>query len=197
MFGNLVRSWWAFVIQGALAIIVGVGAFLVPGPTLAAFIALFAFYAIVTGAFELVAGFSIEGGPKWSLVIAGVAGIAVGILALASPASTAVAATLLVGIYAIVVGVSRTAAAFMLGGIGRTWLLALSGIVSVLFGVLLVADPGAGVLAVLWLIGWYATVAGVMTVAFGLRLRGIGKDVSEFETKLTGSETTGAAASSR
>src|SRR4051794_14868056 len=92
MVGNLVRNWWAFVLQGVLAIGVGVAAFLVPGPTLAAFIAVFAAYAIVTGAFEIVGGFSMTGSPKWSLVAAGVLGIAVGALAIASPAGTAVAA---------------------------------------------------------------------------------------------------------
>ena len=60
MVGNLIRNWWAFVLQGLLAISVGVAAFLVPGPTLAAFIAVFAVYAIVTGGLELFAGFGIQ-----------------------------------------------------------------------------------------------------------------------------------------
>jgi uncharacterized membrane protein HdeD (DUF308 family) len=198
MVGNLVRNWWAFVLQGVLAIGVGFAAFLVPGPTLAAFIAVFAAYAIVSGAFEIVGGFSMAGGPKWSLVGAGVAGTAVGALAIASPAGTAVAVTLLVGIYAIATGVARTAAAYTLGGFRRNWLLGLSGVVSVLFGILLIAAPGDGVLAVLWLIGYYAIFAGIMTIGFGLRLRGIGKDVSTFESKLTGagSTTTGSTAAS-
>jgi uncharacterized membrane protein HdeD (DUF308 family) len=197
MFGNLIRNWWTFVVQGALAIVVGLAAFLVPGPTLAAFIAVFAFYAIVTGAIDLVAGFSMQGGPKWSLVVGGVAGIAVGLLAIASPDTTAEAATLLVGVYAIVVGAGRMAAAYLLSGIRQTWLLGLSGILAVVFGVLLIADTSAGVLAVLWLIGTYAIFAGVSNVAFGLRLRGFGKDVKEFEEQLTGSETAGVTANGR
>ena len=185
MVGNLVRNWWAFVLQGVLAIGVGVAAFLVLGPTLAAFIAVFAAYAIVTGAFEIVGGFSMQGGPKWLLVAAGVAGIAVGALAIASPAGTAVAATLLVGIYFIVTGVGRTAAAYTLGNFRQNWLLGLSGIVSLIFGVLLVAAPGDGVLAVLWLIGYYAIFAGITAIGFGLRLRGVDKEVDSIEKKLT------------
>ena len=197
MIGNLVRNWWTFVLQGLLATFVGVAAFVVPGPTLAALIAAFAAYAIVTGAFELVAGFGMEGGPKWSFVIGGFAGIAVGMLTLASPQTTAVTVTLLVGVYAIVTGVVRTAAAYMVGSLGQTWPLALSGIVSVFFGALLIANPGTGVLAVLWLIGWYAIFAGMSAIAFGLRLRGIGKGTSELVTKLTASGTTGTTAASR
>ena len=184
MVGNLVRNWWAFVLQGVLAIGVGVAAFAVPGATLAAFLAVFGAYAIVAGVFEIVGGFSMPNGPKWSLVLGGIASIAVGVITFMSPASTAVAATLLVGIYAIAVGVARTSAAYMLGSVGNTWLIGLSGIVSVLFGVLLIAAPGDGVLAVLWLIGFYAIFAGILAIAFGLRLRSVGDDVSGFESKL-------------
>lgn len=186
MVRNFIKDWWAFVLQGVLAIAVGVAAFVVPGPTLAAFIAVFAAYAVVTGVFELAAGFNMPGGTKWSLVAGGIAGIAVGVLAVFSPASTAVAVTLLVGIYSIATGVARTAAANILGNFRANWLLGLSGIVSVLFGVLLIAAPGEGVLAVLWLIGFYAIFAGIMAIAFGLQLRGVDKGVSRIEKALTG-----------
>ena len=184
MVRNFLKNWWAFVLQGVLAIGVGVAAFVVPGPTLAAFIAVFAAYAIATGVFEMAAGFNMPGGTKWSLVAGGLAGIAVGVLAVVSPASTAVAVTLLVGIYSIVTGVARTAAANIVGNFRENWPLGLSGIVSVLFGVLLIAAPGEGVLAVLWLIGFYAIFAGITSIAFGLQLGGVDKDVSSIEKTL-------------
>ena len=203
MVGNLVRNWWAFVLQGVLAVGVGVAAFAVPGATLAAFLAVFGAYAIVGGLFEIAGGFSMPNGPKWALVLGGIASIAVGAITFASPASTAVAATLIVGIYAIAIGVARTGAAYALGRLGNTWALGLSGVVSVVFGVLLIAAPGDGVLAVLWLIGFYAIFAGIMAIAFGLRLRGLGEDVSSFESKLSAAagtstgNTTGTSAASR
>ena len=197
MIGNLVRNWWTFVVQGVVAIGIGIAAFAVPGPTLAAFLAVFAAYATVSGVFETVAGFSMAGGPKWSLVAGGLLGIAVGAIAFVSPASTALAVTLLVGIYAIATGVARVSAAYMLGNNSQRGLLALSGVISVLFGVVLVAAPGAGVLAVLWLIGYYAIFAGILTVAFGLRLRGVGKDVETIKSTLSGTHgTTESAAAS-
>ena len=185
MVRDLVKNWWAFVLQGVIAIGVGVAAFVAPGPSLVAFLAVFAAYAIITGIFEIVAGFSMPNGPKWSLVLGGLAGIAVGVIAVLSPESTAVAVTLLVGIYSIVTGVAQGAAAYMLRGVRHNWLLGLSGVVSVIFGVLLIAAPGDGVLAVLWLIGFYAIFAGITAIAFGLRLRGLGEDVSNFEKTLT------------
>ena len=190
MVGNLVRNWWAFVVQGVLAIGVGVAAFTVPGATLAAFLVVFGAYAIVGGLFEIAGGFSMPNGPKWSLVLGGIASIALGVITFASPASTAVAATLVVGIYAIAIGVARTSAAYTLGQLSNTWALGLSGVISVVFGVLLFAAPGDGVLAVLWLIGFYAIFAGIMAIAFGLRLRGLGEDVSSLESKVNGASGT-------
>jgi uncharacterized membrane protein HdeD (DUF308 family) len=174
MIGNLTKNWWAFALQGVLAIAVGV----------AAFIAVFAAYAVVTGVTALVAGLSTPNGPNWSLVLGGIAGIAIAAFTVAQPNNTALAVVLLVGIYAIATGVAQIGAAYTLGSLSNTWLLGLSGVISVAFGVLLIANPGTGVLAVLYLIGFYAIFAGIALIAFGLRLRGVNKDTSAFEAKI-------------
>jgi uncharacterized membrane protein HdeD (DUF308 family) len=182
---QLNRYSWLFVLQGVLAIALGVATFVAPQPTLAAFIAVFAAYAIVSGALSIGAGLSIPNGPSWSLVLGGIAGIAVGVLTFAQPDATAVAVVLLVGIYAIATGVAQVGAAFTLGGFTNTWLLGLSGVVSVAFGVLLVMAPTDGVLAVLWLIGIYVIYFGIMSVAAGLGLHRIGNEVSSLVEQAT------------
>jgi uncharacterized membrane protein HdeD (DUF308 family) len=194
---QLNRYSWLFVLQGVLAIALGIATFVVPQPTLAAFIAVFAAYAIVSGALSIGAGLSVPNGPSWALVLGGVAGIAVGVLTFAQPDATAVAVVLLVGIYAIATGVAQVGAAFTLGGFTNTWLLGLSGVVSVAFGVLLVMAPTDGVLAVLWLIGIYVIYFGIMSVAAGLGLHRIGKDLSSLvEQATTSTGTTGTTAGS-
>jgi len=190
MVRNLFSHWWAFVLQGVLALVIGFAAFLVPGPTLAAFLAVFAAYAVVTGVVEIGAGVRMDGGPKWSLVLGGIAGIAVAAITVLQPAATAVAVTLLVGIYSIATGVARTSAAYLLGSVRDNWPIWLSGIVSVVFGVLLIAAPGDGVLAVLWLIGFYTIFAGITAIAFGLRLRSGDEKLSTFEKTLAGDRGT-------
>jgi uncharacterized membrane protein HdeD (DUF308 family) len=184
MVRDIVRNWWAFVLQGVLAIGIGVATFVVPGPSLAAFIAVFAAYAIVTGLFEIAGGITMPAGPKWSLVAGGVIAIVVGALAVSQPQATAEAVTLLVGIFAIATGVARGVAAYSLGSVTNTFLLGLSGVLSVVFGVLLIAAPQTGVLAVLWLIGFYAIFAGLLSVAFGLRLKGLGNDAADIEARV-------------
>jgi uncharacterized membrane protein HdeD (DUF308 family) len=183
MTDNLKRHSWLFVLQGVIAIGIGVATFIVPQPTLAAFIAVFAAYAIVSGALTIGAGLSIPNGPSWSLVLGGIAGIAVGVLTFAQPDATAVAVVLLVGVYAIATGVAQVGAAFTLGGFTNTWLLGLSGVVSVAFGVLLV------------MIGIYVIYFGIMSVAAGLGLHRIGNDVSSLvEQASTGAGTAGSTA---
>ena len=195
MVGDLTGNWWAFVLQGVLAIGVGIATFVAPGVSLAAFIGVFAVYAFLTGAFEIVGGFTMANGPKWSLVLGGIASIALGVLTVISPDSTALAVTLLAGIWAVATGFAQAVAAYLLGSMRNTCLLGLSGIVSVLFGVFLIAAPGDGVLAVLWLIGFYAIFAGVTAIGFGLRLRGLSGDISELDSELSGSTTSTTAAS--
>jgi uncharacterized membrane protein HdeD (DUF308 family) len=185
MIGQLTRNWWVFVLQGVLAIGIGVAAFAAPGATLTAFVAIFAAYAIVSGAFGILAGLGVPNGPSWSLVLGGIAGVVVGAIAIASPDTTAVAAVYLVAIYAIVTGVAQLAAAFTLGRYTNMFLLGLSGVVSVAFGVLLISAPGDGVLAVLWLIGFYAVFAGVMYIATGLRLRQVDERIKSLDKPAT------------
>jgi uncharacterized membrane protein HdeD (DUF308 family) len=184
MVRNIVRNWWAFVVQGILAIGVGVATFVAPEPSLAAFIAVFGIYALVTGALEVIGGLSMPMGPRWSLVAGGALAIAIGVLTFAQPQNTAVAVTLLVAVFAIATGVSQAAAAYTLRSLGNTFWLGLSGVVSVAFGVLLIAQPSTGVLAVLWLIGFYAIFAGILSIAFGIQLKSAGDDVDALEAQV-------------
>jgi uncharacterized membrane protein HdeD (DUF308 family) len=185
MIKQLTRNWWVFVVQGVLAVGIGVAAFAAPGPTLAAFIAVFAAYAIVSGALGILAGLGVPNGPNWALTLGGVAAIALGAIAIASPDSTAVAAVLLVGIFAIATGVAQIAGAYTLRRFSNTLLLGVSGVVSVAFGVLLLMAPTDGVLTVLWLIGFYAIFAGVMYIGTGLRLRGVDERISSLGAQAT------------
>jgi uncharacterized membrane protein HdeD (DUF308 family) len=179
MLEMLTTNWWAFVLRGLAALALGVFAFVWPGTTLAALILVFAFYAVFDGVLAVMAGLGTSGTQRLWFLIGGVAGIAVGVLTFFYPNATAVALVLLIGAWAIVTGVAEIVAAYTLRRvITREWLLALSGVLSVAFGVLLVASPGSGALALLWLIGFYAILAGITYLAAGLRLRGLAGKMS-------------------
>ena len=170
------QNWGMFVIRGILALAVGVLIFAEPGPSLAALIFVFAAYAIVDGILAIGVGLSAPGGPRWLVVLGGILGIAIGVYTYVSPGVTALALVLLIGSFAIVRGVTEAATAIRLRStIDNAWLYVLSGVVSTIFGAFLIVYPGDGVLAVLFLIGYYAIFAGVMYLAIGFRLRQVNK----------------------
>jgi uncharacterized membrane protein HdeD (DUF308 family) len=176
MLGHLRASWGWIVLRGIVAILFGLTAFLMPGITLAALVFVWAVYAIADGLLALVAGFRIRDGgrPMWSMVVIGVLGIAAGILACIWPGMTALVLLTFIAVWALFTGVFQIAAAIRFRKIiDNEWLLALGGVLSIVFGVLMLARPGAGALAVVWIIGWYAILFGVLSILVGFRLRGI------------------------
>jgi uncharacterized membrane protein HdeD (DUF308 family) len=178
MLDTLTRYWWAVALRGALAVLFGVTALVWPGITVFALVLLFGAYSLVDGAFTLAAavgrrnrGTPDIGGRIW-LVIQGIAGIAIGVIAFAWPGITALTLLWLIGIWAVVIGLLEVVAAVRLRReLRREWLLELSGAVTALFGILLIAWPAAGVLTLVALIGISAVVFGAALLAFAVRLR--------------------------
>jgi uncharacterized membrane protein HdeD (DUF308 family) len=183
MNGMLTQNWWAFALRGVVAIALGVFAFIVPGPTLVALIAVFGAYAIIDGVLAIYAGAMYPDGRRWWLILAGLAGIAIGVLTFLSPGTTALALVTLIGIWSIVRGAGEVVTAFALRKqIQGELLYIVSGVISVIFGVFLLVAPGTGILAVLWLIGYYAIFAGVMYLALAFRLRGLANQAGQRST---------------
>ncbi len=167
------RNWWAFAIRGLVALAFGVIALLMPLPTLFALVLLFSAWAVVSGAFSLVSGLrGTSHRPRdWWMVASGVASIIAGILAFVWPGITALVLLVFVGAWAVVTGALEVIAAYQLRDrIRGELLLVIDGVVSIAFGVFVLVFPGAGALAVVWLIGAYAIFSGVVLLALAVRL---------------------------
>jgi len=185
MIGMLSQHWWAFALRGVVAIALGILAFVEPSATLVALIAVFAGYAILDGVLAIAAGVSVEGGPRWMFILGGALGIALGLLTIARPDVTAVALVVLIGVWAIATGVSEAVAAYQFRAVlENEWLLVLSGVVSFGFGVLLIAAPGAGIYAVLALVGYYAVLAGIIYLGVAYRLRSVHEKLAPIENTM-------------
>jgi uncharacterized membrane protein HdeD (DUF308 family) len=164
----LTGSWWVLVLRGVVAILFAVCAFVWPGLTISALVILFGAFALVDGVFAVVTGVRAR---WWSVLIFGLLGIAVGVLTFLRPNVTALALLLTIGVWAIVRGVLEIAAAIQLRKVMSNGWLILSGLVSLLFGVLVVAVPRAGALSLLWAIAIYLFFIGVLTIALAFQLR--------------------------
>jgi uncharacterized membrane protein HdeD (DUF308 family) len=172
---TMARMWWAFLVRGLLAIAAGIVVLLVPGLGLAALILLFAAWMIADGVAELIGAWRTRGQRNWWVgILEGLAGLAIGIIAVVVPGLTAVVLLYLVAAWAIVTGVLEIYAAIKLREeiTGELW-MGLAGVLSVLFGVYLIIFPGAGILSLLWLVGIFAIAFGAAMLLLGWRLRGI------------------------
>ncbi len=169
----LARSWWHLALRGAAAVLFGVLALVWPGVTLLFLVALFAAYAVVSGVGEVAGALRNRGEPGWWLVLVlGLVSLAAGVLALLYPGITALVLVVIMGVNAIFAGVLHISMAVRLRReIRGEWLLGLAGLVSILFGAMVLIFPGAGALALIWLIAFYAIFTGTLLVALGLRLR--------------------------
>ena len=174
MIETVTRNWWLAVLRGVVAVVFGTICLIWPGLGLATLVLLFGAFAFIDGVFAGWAAFTMRRRhATWlPLMLEGVTGIVLGILVFRWPDMTAIALVLFIAAWAIVTGVLEIAAAVRLRkDIEGEWALGLMGLLSIAFGVLVAIWPGAGLLAVVVIVGVYAIFFGVALIAFGLRLR--------------------------
>jgi uncharacterized membrane protein HdeD (DUF308 family) len=168
-------SWWSLALRGLVAVLFGLAALFWPALVLEVLILLFGAYALVDGVFALIAAFgsSGRGMRRPLLLIEGAIGILFGIVALFWPGLTALALIYIVAFWSILSGIARIAMAIMLRReIENEWSIALSGVLSVILGIVLILIPGAGLLAYTWLIGLLALALGIALIYYSFRVRG-------------------------
>jgi uncharacterized membrane protein HdeD (DUF308 family) len=171
------EMWWLVLLRGLAAILFGVLAYAWPGVTLLSLALLWGAYSAADGIFALIAAFSRQAtyaAPRWWLAIVGVAGIAAGIVAFVWPGITAWVLVLVIAFWAIIIGLFQIIGAIALRKeIEGEWMLILSGGLAMLFGVILLVLPAAGILALIWTIASFAIVYGILLVALSFRVKGM------------------------
>ena len=176
MFNLMTQNWWAIALRGLVAVLFGIAAFVWPGITLWALVAIFGAYALVDGIFAVIEAFrrDVVGERWWALLFEGFVGIAIGILTFTWPRLTAMGLLYLIAFWAIVTGVFEVITAIRLRHeIRGEWMMALIGVLSVAFGFLLVAFPLSGALSVVLMIGAFAFATGALMIALAFKLRSL------------------------
>lgn len=190
MLETLKSKWTLLVMRGMAAVLFGVLAFIWPGITLTTLIILFAVYAALDGVFALITGVEApkDTPGRGSLILRGLIGIAASVIAFSYPGITATSLLYLIGAWAIFSGGVEIGAAFLLRNeLTNEFLLLIAGGLSILFGVLMFKNPSAGALSVVWLIGSYAIVYGIMLLTLAFKLKRLGGDIRTATGDLTGS----------
>jgi uncharacterized membrane protein HdeD (DUF308 family) len=170
----IVRNWWSLAIRGLFAILLGAITFVWPGITIGALVLLFGAYALIDGVMSLVGAIRASAShERWgALLFEGLAGLVAGGVTLFWPAITLFVLVVVIGAWSITTGLFEIAAAVRLRKfIAGEWLLALGGLASVIFGLLVLLMPIVGALVLALWLGAYAFVFGVLLIALGFRLR--------------------------
>ncbi len=179
-FASTARQVWYWpVLRGVLAVLLGVVALAWPAITAAAFVWIVGVFAVVDGVVLVAEGVRRRGtgGGTAFLVTMGLVSVAVGVVLLVWPGKTAVVLTWIIGFWAVLYGRVQAAASLLLrrsAGIGWVWGV-LAGVLSIVFGLLVLFNVEAGLVSILWLLGIFAIGWGVMLVVFGLQVRSLGR----------------------
>ena len=172
---SLADNWWLLLLRGIAAIAFGVLAFFWPGLTLVTLTWLWGAYALSDGIIAIWAAFNAQGGdagPRWWLGLSGVVSIIAGVVTFYYTGMTTLVLLMFIATWAIIIGVMQIWGAIALRKVVQhEWLLILNGVLSIAFGVILLAQPATGALAFVWMIAWYAIFFGCLYVVLAFRLK--------------------------
>jgi uncharacterized membrane protein HdeD (DUF308 family) len=177
------KYWWVFALRGIIAITFGLAALLWPALTLGVMVLLFGFFALLEGLLTVVTSFG-KGEEKggWTLLLEGLVGLLVCVIVLLGtsigsmlwPKVAAVMLVYYIAGWAMLAGLIKIITAFRIRSeVKGEWMLGLSGLVSLVVGLILFVRPGTGVLAVAWLIGILAIIVGIFQLLLSLKFRKI------------------------
>lgn len=174
MVERLASHWWIPVVRGIFAILFGVLALAWPSETLLVLILIFGAFAFVDGIFAIITAIRYATHhERWGvLLLEGVIGILIGLLAYAAPAAIALFFLYFAAGWAIITGIFEIIAAFRVRQSVRGEIfMIVAGILSIVLGLALFVFPGIGLIAWIWLIGFYAIIFGGLMIGFGIRMR--------------------------
>lgn len=174
MLTHFTRNWWILSLRGFFAILLGIAAFIWPDITLHILILLFGIFLFLEGIFSTVSSLKFRDiYPHWWLyLIKGLLSMTIGIIAWVWPGITALVILILIAAWAIYTGLIEIILAMRLHDeLEGEWLLILSGVISLLFGLVLALQPAEGLLALTWLMGAFAIIFGLLLFILGFKLR--------------------------
>jgi len=175
MLALISRYWWVYLLRGAIAVLFGIVAILWPDVTVTALVILFGAYVLVDGVLEIFHGATSRHDRWWADILIGLAGILVGIWAMLFPDLTAIGLMYFIAAWWLFTGAMQVVFAIRLREVLRNeWMLILSGLLSVILGIVFLLFPGEGAISLVWVIGLFAILFGAMLIALAFRLRGMG-----------------------
>jgi uncharacterized membrane protein HdeD (DUF308 family) len=167
--------WWSLVIRGAIAILFGIMALISAQFALLFLVYLFGAYALLDGILAVILSLQERSIASrwWVLLLAGIFGIVLGLVTFFQPGTITLVIFYLVAAWLVVTGIFEIISAFTLGAIGVEWLLVGAGVLSIIVGIIFFLHPTASILSIVWLLGVFALVYGVIQIVRAIQFRSL------------------------
>ncbi len=167
--------WWMLILRAVAAVLFGILALISPVIALLFLVYLFAAYILIDGILSVIVAIQERTtyARWWILLLGGIAGIIFGLLTFFWPGVTSLVLFYLVAAWAVVTGIFEVIAAFSVRAAGVEWLLVLGGVLSIIIGIIFFLHPVASILAIVWLLGVFAIIYGVILIVRAIQLRSL------------------------
>lgn len=188
MLQSILKNWWVLTLKGVLLIIFGIIALMNPGVTFAILLTWFGVFLFIDGVLSLINVLSNWKGAedKWMFVLEGLVNIVLGILIFRAPAAYTIVAVFFMGFWSIFSGVSRIAMAIQLRKemTGEGW-LALSGVLGILFGIIIISNPAIGVATFMYVLAFFALAIGLLLVLLSFKVKNAKSKIGEIKEQFS------------
>ena len=178
MLQALASAWWVFLLRGIVSVLLGVAIWFQPVASVAVLVVFFGAWMLVDGIFTSVGSIVRRNeNPEWGwMLVSGIMSLVIGVLTLRAPGLTVVVLVMFVSVWAMMLGISQIALGWRIRKeLSNEWTLYLSGAVALLFGIMVMWDPAAGAVSVLWMIAFFALLFGIALIVLSFRLKGLAR----------------------
>ena len=167
--------WWLILLRGIVALLFGILALISAQFVLLFLVYLFGAYVLLDGIMAIVVSLEERKSASgwWVVLLLGIVGVIVGLLCFIHPGNVAVLIFYLVAIWLIISGLFVIISAFTLRAAGAEWLLVVVGVISIIVGIIFFIHPTSSILSIVWLLGIFALVYGIVQIVRAIQLRSL------------------------
>ncbi|HMQ68971.1 MAG TPA: HdeD family acid-resistance protein [Ignavibacteria bacterium] len=176
MLEKIQKKWWLVLLRGILAVIFGIIALVSPGIVLISLLFYFGFVALFSGIFLIIEGIAVKDDDRGIRIMEGILSLIFGILFIAMPGFVISFVMYFIAFWAIIGGIMQIIYAIKLRKeITNEWMAVFNGVITLIFGILVLTNIFAGASTLVMLFGIFALISGFLLIGLSFKVKSVGK----------------------
>jgi uncharacterized membrane protein HdeD (DUF308 family) len=162
--------WWVIVLEGIIAILVGLFLLYSPAATTIFLVQILGIFWLAEGILSVIGALIFSGNRVWKLlsgILSIIAGVVILMYPIYSPFVVLTLFVIFIGVWAIINGIVKIALALKGGG----WGTGIIGVLTIILGLLLLSNSLIGALFLPWVFGFFLVIGGIGSLIWGLKMR--------------------------